>query len=739
MKQLTHELKSGDMKVQDVPPPMLSAGMVLVRNHYSAISAGTESSTVRTARKNLLAKAKERPEQVAQVIDVVKQQGPVQAYRAVKKRLEAHSPLGYSCAGEVMEVAPDVVRISAGDLVACAGAEYAHHAEVVAVPVNLCVKLAPNANLKNAAYNTLGAIALQGIRQAGLQLGETAAVIGLGLIGQLTCLMLRASGVRVVGIDIDRWPVEFAEKHCADLALERSSPGILEAVRDFTGGLGVDAAIITAGTSSLDPINVAGQLCRKKGKVVVVGAVPTGFEREDYYRKELELRMSCSYGPGRYDPEYEEKGVDYPAAYVRWTERRNMNAFQELLERRRIDVEHLTTHVFPFDNAADAYDLILTRREPYLGILLEYDAQTPVDVRPIHVSEVKRAGTVCLAFVGAGSYAQSHLLPHLPRSDAAIVRGGVMTLSGTTSKGVAQRFGFEFCTSREEDIFENDRINTVFIATRHDSHARYVLKAIRARKHVFVEKPLAINAAQLEEVMTELREADADAESSPLVMVGFNRRFAPLARMLKEQVGPGPMSMLCRVNAGAVPADSWLHDKDVGGGRIVGEVCHFIDFLTYLNGSLPRTVFATSLPDPRNLNDVVTINLSFENGSIGSVSYFANGAKSVAKEYIEVYRGGVTATLRDFRQLEIHGSKRPLRKRLLSQDKGQQAMVRQVLERVKDGGPPLITLDELEAVTLATLQAVESIRQGRALPVLEDYGQTATDDSAPPEQDATSS
>lgn len=737
MKQVTQELESGSMKVQDVPPPMLGAGMVIVRNHYSAISAGTEGNTVRTARKSLLAKARERPEQVAQVIDVVRQQGPVQAYRAVKKRLEAHSPLGYSCAGEVVEVAPDVKGIFAGDLVACAGAEYAHHAEVVAVPINLCVKLASDANLKNAAYNTLGAIALQGIRQAGLQLGETAAVIGLGLIGQLTCLMLRASGVRVVGIDIDPWPVQLAQKHCADLALERSSPGILDAVHDFTGGLGVDAAIITAGTSSLDPINISGQLCRKKGRVVVVGAVPTGFERKDYYRKELELRMSCSYGPGRYDREYEEKGVDYPAAYVRWTERRNMKAFQELLEQRRIDVDPLTTHVFPFDDAADAYDLILTRREPYLGILLEYETTTPLDVRPIHVSEVKREGAVCLAFVGAGSYAQSHLLPHLPRNDAATARGGVMTLSGTTSKGVAERFGFEFCTSREEDIFENERINTVFVATRHDSHARYVLKALRARKHVFVEKPLAINPTQLEEVMTELRKADA--ESPRLAMVGFNRRFAPLARRLKEQVGSGPMSMIYRVNAGAIPPDSWLHDKDVGGGRIVGEVCHFIDFLTYLNGSLPRTVFATSLPDPQDLNDVVAINLSFENGSIGTVSYFANGAKSVAKEYIEVYRSGVTATLRDFRQLEIHGPKRRLRKRLVSQDKGQQAMVHQVLQTITGGGPPLITLDELEAVTLSTFQAVESIRQARALPVKEIPARTATADSAPQKQDATPS
>jgi len=378
MKQLTQKLKNGSMQVLEVPIPQLQNGWLLVRTHYSLISAGTEGSTVSAARKSLVGKAKERPQQVKQVFDTLKSQGPVQTYRAVMKKLDAYSPLGYSSSGKVVSVSYDVKGFAVGDLVACAGAGYANHAEVVAVPANLCVKLAPDANLKHAAYNTVAAIALQGIRQADLRLGESCAVIGLGLIGQLTCLMLHASGIRVAGIDIDPYAVEMARKYCIDADFERSTPGIAEKIKGFSDGLGVDAVIITAGSSSLDPINFAGELARKKGRVVVVGAVPTGFDRDPhYYRKELELKMSCSYGPGRYDPRYEEKGIDYPGAYVRWTENRNMQAFQELVYSGKVDIDYLTTHEFTLEEAAAAYDLILKRSEPFLGIVLTYDVDKP--------------------------------------------------------------------------------------------------------------------------------------------------------------------------------------------------------------------------------------------------------------------------------------------------------------------------------------------------------------------------
>jgi predicted dehydrogenase/threonine dehydrogenase-like Zn-dependent dehydrogenase len=708
MNQLTQKLKSGEMTIQELPPPHCGPGMVLVKNHFSLISAGTEGSTVKTARATLLAKAKERPQQVRQVLEVLRRQGPVQTYRAVMKKLDAYSPLGYSSAGQVIEVGMGVEGFAVGDFAACAGAGYANHAEIVAVPVNLCVRLPEDADLKKAAYNTLGAIALQGIRQADLRLGETCAVIGLGLIGQLTCIMLRASGVRVVGVDVDTVAVATAAEHCADLALNRSAPGIADSIAQFSGGLGVDAAIITAGTSSLDPVNFAGEIVRKKGRVVVVGAVPTGFDRDPYYyKKELELRMSCSYGPGRYDLNYEEKGTDYPAAYVRWTENRNMDAFQKLVYSGRIDIDYLTTHEMPLEQAPHAYDMIVHHSEPFLGIVIKYDTEKPIDRERVYIKPSQPVGKVGIAFIGAGSYAQGNLLPNLPKGDPDVVCRGVMTSSGTTSKRVAERFGFEFCTANEADILENKAVNTVFIATRHDTHGSYVLKALRAGKHVFVEKPITLKMEELEAIH-DFMAADANA-SVPTLMVGFNRRFAPLAVELRQRLGRGPMSMIYRVNAGTIPADHWIQDATLGGGRIIGEACHFIDFMTFLCGSAPVSVYASALPDPQKLHDNVFINIEFEDGSIGTVCYFANGSKSLEKEYIEVYQAGLTGILHDFRELTIYGKGNPVRRKLFSQDKGQSAMIRSFLDGLKEGKEAPIPFEELYAVSLATFAAERSL------------------------------
>jgi polar amino acid transport system substrate-binding protein len=703
------------MQVLEVPIPQLSDGQVLVRTHYSLISAGTEGSTVSAARKSLIGKARERPQQVRQVLDTLKSQGPVQTYRAVMKKLDSYSPLGYSSAGEVIRVADNIKGFAIGDLAACAGAGYANHAEVIVVPANLCVKLAPDADLKHAAYNTLAAIALQGIRQADLRLGESCAVIGLGLIGQLTCLMLQASGIRVAGIDIDPYAVEMARGHCVGLALERQTSGISEKISIFSGGSGVDAVIISAGSSSLDPINFAGELARKKGRVVVVGAVPTGFNRDPYYyRKELELRMSCSYGPGRYDPQYEERGIDYPGAYVRWTENRNMQAFQELVYSGKIDIDYLTTHEFTLERAADAYDLILKRSEPFLGILLKYDIDKPLSTGKIITGKVKTAGKVALAFVGAGSYAQGNLLPNIPRDDQAVICKGVMTSSGTTSKRVAERFGFEFCTADENDIFLNDEVNTVFIATRHDTHAAYVKKGLQAGKNVFVEKPLCLSVAELEQIEEILL---GTGSSAPLLMVGYNRRFAPLAKLLKEKMDGGALSMIYRINAGPIPPESWIQDPEVGGGRIIGEVCHFIDFMTFICGALPVRVYATALPEPNNLQDVVNVSLDFENGSIGSISYFANGSKSLGKEYVEVYQTGVTGILRNFKELEIYSSSKTERKKHINQDKGQKMMVKSFIKVIKDGGQVPIPLAEILTVSRTTFKVVESLSRREALSI----------------------
>ncbi len=704
MEQLTQKLGSGEMQIQELPIPQLQNGMILVKNHYSLISAGTEGSTVKAARKSLLGKAKERPQQVKQVFEVLKKQGLVQTYRAVVKKLDAYSPLGYSCAGEVIEVADDVRGFKVGDKVACAGAGYANHAEVVSVPVNLCVKLPDDADLSQACYNTLGAIALQGVRQADLRLGETCAVIGLGLIGQLACLQLKASGVRVIGIDVSKAAVDMAATHCADMALTRDTPGINDKISEFTDGLGVDAVIIAAATRSLDPVNFAGAICRKKGSIVVLGAVPTGFDREPYYyKKELTLKMSCSYGPGRYDMSYEEKGQDYPAAYVRWTEKRNMEAFQQLLYSGKIDVSYLTTHNFKFEDAPRAYDIVVNRNEPFLGMVLHYDKEKEHKKEAVHVGKMQEIKKVNIGFIGAGSYAQGNLLPNLP-TEKEVGRIGVMTNSGTTSKRVAEKYHFDFCTSDEKEILENDDINTLFIATPHDTHAYYVIEGLKKNKNVYVEKPLCLTMDELVEIESLCAEAKRG------VMIGFNRRFSPFAMLLKKKMGSGRMSMLYRVNAGTIPADSWIHDREIGGGRIVGEVCHFIDFMTFMCGSKPCKVSASVMEDPQRLDDTVNITVDFENGSSGVVAYYANGSKALAKEYVEIYSSGTTGIIYDFKKCEIFG--RGVEKhRLTSQDKGQKNMMNIFFSSLKTGKLP-ITQEEIFSVTKATFAALKSIQEG---------------------------
>ena len=706
MQQLTQKLGSGDMIIQEVPYPQLGKGFVIVKNHFSIISAGTEGSTVKTARKSLIGKAKERPQQFKQVIETFNKQGPLQTYRAVMKKLDSYSPLGYSCAGEVIEVGENVTEFEVGDKVACAGAGYANHAEIVAVPVNLCVKLDNKINLKNAAYNTLGAISMQGVRQADLRVGESCLVIGMGLLGQLSSLILKASGVTVVGVDVSASAVKQAvDNNAVDLGLTRDEVGIAEKIGALTNGHGTDAVIIAAATNSLDPINFAGSVARKKGKVIILGDVPTGFERDPYwYHKELELKMSCSYGPGRYDINYEEKGIDYPLPYVRWTEKRNMQSFQNLLFKKIIDIGYLTTHEFDFDNAKDAFDLVVSKNEPYIGIALKYDIQKKPNKSKILTGKTDKLGKINISFIGAGSYAQGNLLPNIPKNKE-ISRVGVLTNSGTTSKRVAEKFNFQFCASNEDDVLDN-KTNTVFIATRHDSHGPYVLKSLRANKNVFVEKPLCLFESELEEIIK------LQAKTNKSVMIGFNRRFSPLTKKLKEVVGNNPMTMLYRVNAGSISSDNWIQDLEIGGGRVLGEVCHFIDYLTFLNGSVPVKVSALSLPDVDQLNDTLNILIQFENGSSGVIAYYANGSKSMTKEYIEVFSVGISATIDDFKKLTIFGKRKSSKVKLFNQNKGQKQMIQSFINSLLNDGKAPIPFQDIVAVTKASFKVLESIKRG---------------------------
>lgn len=721
MKQLTQKLADGRPEVVETSVPTLEPGQVLVQNYYSVVSSGTEGATVRSARKNMLAKAMERPKDVKAVLELFKRQGAVQTYRAVMKKLDAYSPMGYTSAGKVIDVGTDVTGIAKGDLVACAGVGYASHAEVVAIPANLCVKLHRDADLRAAAYNALGSVALQGVRQADLRIGETCAVIGLGIVGTLICQLLNASGVTTFGIDVSEKVVDKARTLGIDAHL-RAQPGLEQEIFAETSGLGVDAVVIAAGSSSLDPVNFAGRLSRHKGRVVVVGDVPTGFDRApDYYPKELELRMSCSYGPGRYDLNYEEKGLDYPAAYVRWTENRNMQAFQELAYSGRIDVNALTTHVFSLDDAPKAYNMILTRSEYFLGVLIEYDAAKAVDRAPIRVKTASttttapsRRAKIGYAFLGAGSYAQGSLLPNLPR-DPAYEPVGILTRSGVSAKRVAEKFGFKFCASRSEDVLTNPDVDVVFVATRHNIHGQYVLDALKNDKSVFVEKPLCLTLDEYVAIREEYEKKES-FPNPPKLMIGFNRRFAPLAVALKSKLTTNvPIAAIYRVNAGSIPGSAWIQDPRIGGGRILGEVCHFIDFVSWLADSMPRSVFAVSIPDPNHFNDTLSIQIRMENDSIATVCYFANGSKALAKERIEVFQAGQSAILDDFRSLRFIGADGKAFRQKGVQNKGQTGMLSAFLNSVKTGKPSPIPSVEIFHNTLATFAVLDSLRLGKEI------------------------
>ncbi|MBP6512267.1 MAG: bi-domain-containing oxidoreductase [Bacteroidia bacterium] len=700
MEQLTQNLKDGHMQLLEVPFPALGSGQVLVRNHFSLISAGTEGKTVKDARLGYIGKARARKEEVKKVIQTAKTIGLKETYRLVMNKLDAPSALGYSCAGEIIAVANDVKDFKIGDLVACGGSS-AVHAEVVAIPVNLCVRLHADASLQHAAFTTLGAIALQGIRQADLRLGETCVVIGLGLIGQITLQLLRASGVNAIGIDIDPSQVELAKRIGFNNSFVRNETQLESAVLHLTAGHGADAIIITASASSLDPIDLAGTLCRKKGKVIVVGAVPTGFTRKNYYIKELELKMSCSYGPGRYDNEYEEQGMDYPYAYVRWTENRNMETFAELIYKKQINIDALLSHVFTFENAKKAYDLILEKTEPFTGILLKYNLEkTLKNSIPLRKDEYKTVEQVSVGMIGAGSFGQNFILPVIKEK---VALQGIATARPNSARNVGDKFGFKYCTGDASEIVNDNTINTLFIATRHDSHGKYVLDGLNKNKNVFTEKPLCIHREELEEIKKAYSSSDCR------LMVGFNRRFAPMSVQLKQKLNAtAPIAILMRINAGVVAKDHWIHDPKVGGGRIKGEVCHFIDYAAFLADSKIADVSATAMSDSSGLEDTLSITLKMENGSIATIAYFSNGNKEVSKEYIEVYNGGLIAKIDDFKELIVSDSK-GTKKSNGNQDKGHKLELDAFVQSIKSGKSSPISFESLYNSTLATFAVVESI------------------------------
>ena len=710
MNQLTQQLKSGKMEILEVPFPALNNGTILVRNHYSVISAGTEGKTVSDARKGYLAKAKSRQKEVKQVIEMIKNKGFLSTYQMVMNKLEAPSPLGYSCAGDVIAVGGGVTQFKVGDHVACGGAG-AYHADVVAVPVNLAVKVHEDVDLKQAAFATIASIAIQGIRRADLQIGSNCLVIGMGLIGQLTYLILEASGIRPIGVDISDAQLELCRKAGITNIYNREQRGIDDILRSHSSGYGVDAVMITAGTTSLDPVDFAGAAARPKAKVVVVGAVPTGFSRENYYKKELDLRMSTSYGPGRYDANYEEKGIDYPIGYVRWTENRNMQTFIDLLSSGRLSIEKLITHTFDLAHAPAAYDLILAKNEPFSGIVIQYDSQKELK-RTVHLnSRTHPKSEIDAGFIGAGSFAQGTLLPAMKGRCKFV---GISTGHGNTARYVAEKYGFSYCSDSSEELLADTKINTIFVVTRHNLHAEYVLKAIKNDKHVFVEKPLAMNEAELAAIRN-LYEMKVKSSVQKHLMVGFNRRFALPVQEIKKMFSPEqPKSIMIRINAGVVPAEHWVNDPEIGGGRIIGEGCHFIDLAMFIAGSPIISVVANAMVDAHGLNNTAVINLEMANGSVASINYFSNGNQTAPKEAVEVFCGGAIARIDDFKELTVFGKSKK-RIKYKGQDKGHAGCVQAFLKAITEGTPCPIPFEESYLAMLATFKANQSILENRKI------------------------
>ena len=711
MQQLTQQLKSGEMEILEVPFPVLNKGQVLVRNHFSVISAGTEGKTVSDARKGYIAKAKSRQKEVKQVIDMIRTEGLLKTYDMVMNKLEAPSPLGYSCAGEVLAVGEEVHDLHVGDHVACGG-NGAFHADVVAVNRNLCVKIPENVELKEAAFATIAAIAIQGIRQADLRIGENCTVIGLGLIGLITIQVLKAAGIRAVGVDISAVQTEKAKASGASLAMVRNQEGIVQTITDFTGGNGCDAVIITAATSSLDPVEFAGEICRKKGKVVIVGAVPTGFSRTNYYRKELDLRMSSSYGPGRYDPTYEEKGIDYPIGYVRFTENRNMQTFIELLATGQINIKSLISYTFELEKAPEAYDMILAKKEPVSGILIRYETEkAPSRTVVLNDQPATSLNALNVGFIGAGNFAQNIVLPRLK---GKVAFTGIVTAEGNMSKYVAEKYGFRYCADSSEKIIEDPQIGTIFVLTRHDSHAEFVSRGLEAGKNVVVEKPLAMNFAELERVR------EAYLKSGKGLMLGFNRRFSPLTeKLMKTFTGDQKKSINIRVNAGVVPPEHWVHDPLAGGGRIIGEVCHFIDLAYFIAGSKASRIQAFTLSANPALNDTVSVNIEFLNGSIANVSYYSNGNKNIPKERIEVFSNGTVCLIDDFKSIQTINAKGSRLVKQKGQDKGHSREFELVISALASGGNFPISFDDIYHSSFLTLETIRSISENRIIEIEE--------------------
>jgi len=737
MKQVAQNYKSGELTVLDVPPPVCRAKGVLVRSLYSLISTGTEVMKVQEAKLSLAGKARARPEQVRQVLDTVAQQGPVATYKKVMNRLDSYTPLGYSLCGVVIDVGAGAEEFTVGQVVACAGNEHALHAEVNWVPVNLCVAVPEGVAPQEAAFATVGAIAMHGVRRAEVQLGEAACVVGLGLVGQLVVQLLVASGVVVVGLDGVEERCRLAEQAGALACDAPSAEGldrIERVLRGVSGGTGADHILLAAGGSSNGPVEAAARLARDRARVVDIGKLRLDLPWNAYYDKELDVRFSRSYGPGRYDDRYELEGVDYPMGYVRWTERRNLACFVDLVARGSLNIGALVSGTFAVEEAVSVYDRLSSGSLPGVGFLFEYPhaADVPVATPPTaqappppqtvsddtgaSVATARRVPSpagrpapgakVRLGFVGAGNYASSSLLPHLA-ADEAIELRHVATTRSLTAVNAQRRFGFTTMSTDAEAVFDDDTVDAVFVVTRHHSHADLTCRALAAGKAVFVEKPLALSSDELARVVDVVRETGNDR-----LMVGFNRRFAPLLVDLRQRFGaPGGGAMLrYSVNAGELGGRSWYADEKLEGSRFTGEGGHFIDTVSWWLDARPTEVSAMAGRDPSDLQ----VTIRFDDASLATISYVTVGNSRYPKEIFDVASGGRSARLDNFRQTSLwSGRRRQVRRARGAIDKGQSHQIGAFLTAVRTGGPMPIAFASLLDTTNATLAVTRSVSNGR--------------------------
>lgn len=721
MHQIIQDLKSGDTILEEVPTPRVGTGKVLIKTHCSLVSLGTEKMLVNFGQANLLEKARQQPERVGEVINKMKTDGIKPTVEAVFRKLDTPLPLGYSQAGEVVAVGKDVTEFQVGDRVISNGG----HAELVTIPKNLVAKVPECVSYEEAAFTVVGSIGLQGIRLIKPTFGETVVVLGLGLIGLLSAQILKANGCDVVGLDLDADKVEKARSLGIN-AINSGQQDPVKYIEEQTGNVGADAVLITASTKSNAVIKQAANMSRKRGRVVLVGVIGLDIDRSDFYEKELSFQVSCSYGPGRYDEEYEQKGNDYPLPYVRWTEKRNFETVLRAMAEGRLDVESLITERVPLKDYEEIYGDMDASNS--IASILEYpvgglntestEEGTEFVERTINVSNtVFEGGSGTMAIVGSGNFTQSTAMPALKEADASIKY--IVSSGGLSSTTLAKKYDVPNSSTDLDEVLADNQVDGVLITTRHNLHAGMTAQALKAGKQVFVEKPLALHVDELVEIIKTVE------ETGNTVTVGFNRRFSPHAEKMKKLVGPqpGPMNVIATMNAGHIPADVWVHDPEVGGGRIVGEACHYVDLITYLTGSKVKEVSMQAMGEnPKENTDNASIHLKYENGSLGVINYFANGNKSYSKERVELYYQGKNLIMDNFRKLYGYGFDDGLfnfSNKILStkQDKGHAKQFELLTERWRQGGEPLIPFDEIVNTTRATFAAIESMKQGKRITI----------------------